>query len=287
MTPTGHTPVGVFAFKGAVTMATRDMSEKSIGYLRLLEACGRGGCPVCRHVRDESRGHLDALLYEHVTDPDTRRTLRESWGFCNWHTWMLLEVDTSLFGASILYEDLLRLAGDRLGQLEDRPRSTRLGAWFARLGARQPRPAIVERHERRPSCSLCVSAAEAERQSLLTLVRFMDDGDLQAAYASSDPLCLPHLLRAIDLTSGSPQLQQLVQRTREKWVKVRGDLESFIEKHDYRNQKAYSDADAASYMRAFEILAGAKGLFGNDLLAGRGHARNGTSDGSPRHERAS
>jgi hypothetical protein len=250
------------------------MSEKFIGYLRLIQACGHAGCPVCRHVRDESRNHLDALLYEHVTDPDTRRTLRDSWGFCNWHTWMLLEIDTSLFGASILYEDLLRLVGDRVARLDDRPKPTRLGSWWARFGARRARPAIVERYERRPACSLCVSAAETERQALLTLVTFIEDGDLQAAYAASDPICLPHLLRAIDLAAGSPQLQRLVERTREKWAKVRSDLESFIEKHDYRNHTPYTDADAASYMRAFEILAGAKSLFGNDLAAGRRRTRS-------------
>jgi hypothetical protein len=53
-------------------------------------------------------------------------------------------------------------------------------------------------------------------------------------------------------------------------------------------------------MRAFEIIAGAKGLFGNDLPAARGEARTRpasagdggppavpTGDDSPHHERAS
>jgi hypothetical protein len=217
---------------------------------------------------------------------------------------MLLDAENSLFGASILYEDLLGQAIGRFEQLEDRPRPSRLAAWFGRLGRRRSRPAIVERYEERSACVLCVSAAETEERYLLTLVKFIEDGDLQAAYNRSDALCLPHLVRAVEVTGGTRNVRRLVERTREKWRRVRKDLESFIEKHDYRNRQPYTDADAASYMRAFEIVAGAKGVFGNDLTAGRGggHGRHPAGDaahdgvgrpdinvgeGPPPHERAS
>ncbi|PYM13109.1 MAG: hypothetical protein DMD81_22110, partial [Candidatus Rokuibacteriota bacterium] len=78
------------------------MPAKFIGYFRLLEHCASPGCPVCRSVIDDTRKYLDALLYEQVTDPDTRRRLRTSWGFCNWHAWLLLDVETSLSGAAII-----------------------------------------------------------------------------------------------------------------------------------------------------------------------------------------
>jgi hypothetical protein len=245
------------------------MSEKSVGYARLVQACRQPGCPICRCVRDESHGRLDALLYEHVTDPESRRTLRQAWGFCNWHTWMLLEVDAGRFGPSILYEDLLRQACDSLATVDVTARPSRFRAWLAGIGRRTPRSRIVERHAQRSACRLCADAAAAERHHLVTLVRFIDDADLHAAYVSADAVCVPHLVRAIELTSGSPALARLIEHTREKWAKVRRDLQSFIEKHDYRNAAGYTEAEAASYTRAFEILAGARGLFGNDLAAGR------------------
>ena len=37
--------------------------EKSAGYVRLVESCAEPGCPICRCVVRESRGHLDAILY--------------------------------------------------------------------------------------------------------------------------------------------------------------------------------------------------------------------------------
>jgi hypothetical protein len=251
------------------------MRGKSSGDRRLIEACRQRGCPVCRRVRDESRSHLHALIHEHVTDVETRRELRASWGLCNWHTWMLLEVDTGVLGASILSEDLLREAIDRVAQLPDRSRRRGLATWLGRSGTAGGAPALVAAHHRRPRCPLCVTAARTERQCLLTFVKSIDDAELVAAYDASDPLCLPHLVRAIELTPGSRELRRLVERTREKWRAIRETLRSFIDKHDYRKRSAYTDAEASSYVRAFEILAGANGLFGNDLAGARHRARGG------------
>jgi hypothetical protein len=185
---------------------------------------------------------------------------------------MLLEVDAGRFGPSILYEDLLRRACDGLAPADVPARPSRFRAWrawLAGIGRRTARPRLGEPYAQRPACRLCAEAAAAERHHLVTLVRCIDDADLHAAYAAADAVCVPHLVRAIALTSGSPALARLIEHTRAKWARVRQDLQSFIEKHDYRNVAGYTDAEAASYVRAFEILAGARGLFGNDLAAAR------------------
>ena len=222
---------------------------------------------MCRCLGEESRRHLEALIAEHVTDPDTRRALRDAWGFCNWHTWMLLEIDGSPFGASILCEDLVKRAAHYLDE-PDRPRR-RFRSWLMPSRARRRRAAVVDRYERRSVCAVCLRIAESERHRLLTLVRSVGDGTLADAYDTSDGICLPHLLRAVALTEGTSEGRALVERTRDKWAAARRDLESFVEKHDYRNRAAFTDADAGSYTRAFEILTGARGAFGNDLAAAR------------------
>jgi hypothetical protein len=71
-----------------------------------------------------------------------------------------------------------------------------------------------------------VTAAETEGRYLETLVRHIGDGDVLAAYARSDGLCVPHLFAAVE-TSGYPE--------------------------------------AAAPTRAFGTLAGAKSVFGNDV----------------------
>ena len=245
------------------------MSEKFIGYFRLLDACAQRGCPACRCVRESGRLHLDALIYEQVTDADTRRRLRASWGFCNMHAWMLLEIESSYLGAGIIYEDLLGLLVRRVRRLGDRSRAVRFASWLAALGWRRGRPTIAELYRRRDLCPVCANAAEAEDQYLRTLVRFIDDPEVVLAYANSDGLCAPHVLRTIELEAGNPRVPQLLDRTLQKWEGFREDLESFVRKHDYRNKEPFTEAEAESYRRAFELLAGAPGLFGNDLHASR------------------
>ena len=239
--------------------------EKFIGYLRLVEACAAPGCPVCWCVIRESRSRLGALLYEQVTDPDTRRALRASWGFCNWHTWMLLEIEHAKFGSAIIYEELVRLAleqTERLGEAADgRPRH----GWLATLLGWTGHSTAEERYQRRPACPACVTAAETESRYLETLVRHIDDGDVLAAYTRSDGLCVPHLLAAVAASGHWPGARALVARTREKWAMLGRELESFVAKHDYRNREPYTEREATSYARAFDLLAGTKSVFGNDI----------------------
>jgi hypothetical protein len=75
-----------------------------IGFFRLVDACAKPGCPVCRCLVADARRYLGTLLYEHVNDPDTRRRLRASWGFCGWHTWMLRDLADPAFGSAIIHD---------------------------------------------------------------------------------------------------------------------------------------------------------------------------------------
>src|SRR5262245_23391486 len=171
------------------------MTEKFVGYFRLVEACAQPGCPVCRCLVDESRSYLGALLYEQVTDPETRRALRRSWGLCNWHTWLLPDVESSAFGAAILCEDLVGRAVRRLESAARGARPGGLGRWLAALTGR---PTLAERRARRPPCPACVNAAETEERYLETLAHFIVDDELRAAYSLSDGLCVPHLALALE-----------------------------------------------------------------------------------------
>jgi hypothetical protein len=240
------------------------VTRKFIGYFRLVDACVQTGCPVCRAVEEDGRRHLDAIMYEQVNDPHTRRGLGASWGFCNWHTWMLLEVPSAKSGAAIIHEDLLRGLLHRLGRLRDRVPSGPRKA-LARLFRRHRRPTIVELARRRKACPVCAWCAEAETGYLLTLLRFSDDPQFARAYAKSDGICVPHLLDAVALGAGTPGLSHLFDRTLGKWEELRKDLERFVSKHDYRNQEPFTEAEASSYRRAFEAVSGRRGVWGNDI----------------------
>jgi uncharacterized protein DUF6062 len=178
-------------------------------------------------------------------------------------------VEGSAFGAAILCEDLVTRALRRTRRLRRGSRPGAVRRWLGALLGRRHRPALVELHERRAPCPACVDAARTQARYLETLVQFIDDEAMRAAYAQSDGLCVPHVILAVEQGSEPAHVEALVARTREAWVRIGRDLAAFIGKHDHRNREPYTEAEAISRARAFEMLAGARGVFGNDPRASR------------------
>jgi hypothetical protein len=250
------------------------MSDKFIAFHRLVDACAESGCPVCRCLVDGTRRHLESLLYEHVTDPESRARLRASWGFCNWHAWMLRETSSPAFGTAILSEDLLRVIGERLARHVDapgaahRPAAPRPRSFLRRLGARLGRDValpVADAFRRRAACPACAELHDAERRYVEAALDFVDDPVFQRAYETSAGLCVPHAVRALELAAGGPAADRLLARTLPKWAEMRRDLAGFVSKHDHRNREPYTEAERTAHVRAIEALTGQLGLFPNDL----------------------
>jgi hypothetical protein len=241
------------------------LSAKFIGFFRLVDACSMPGCPVCRCLIADSHQYLEALIYEQVNDPDTRRRLRAAWGFCNQHTWMLGEISDSAFGSAIIHEDMLRVVGQRFERRGRRRGSESSSFWrrLWRLVGRHRRPLVIEIHRRRPRCPACQERIAAEQRYVHVALRFAEDLDFERAYARSEGLCVPHALQAIAMGPAGPA-EILIARTRPKWAAVRRALSDFVDKHDHQNTVPFTDADRTVSVRAFEALAGAAGVFGSD-----------------------
>ena len=249
------------------------MSDKFIAFHRLMDACAEAGCPVCRCLVDGTRRYLEALLYEHVTDPASRARLRASWGFCNWHAWMLRETSNPGFGTAILCEDLLRVIGERLARQVDEPApahrpAPRRRSFLRRLGARIGRDVampVAAAFRGRAACPACAELHDAERRYVEAALDFVDDPAFERAYEVSSGFCVPHAVRALELAAGDPAGNRLLTRTLPKWAALRRDLAGFVAKHDHRNREPYTEAESTAYVRAIEALTGQVGLFPNDL----------------------
>src|SRR4051794_26028599 len=71
--------------------------------LRALE--GQPSCPVCHLTREAVANQLDAFAYESVTDPATRKRLRDALGYCAAHGQLwLAQYDT--LATAIIYDDV-------------------------------------------------------------------------------------------------------------------------------------------------------------------------------------
>ena len=241
-------------------------SAKFISFFRFIDACGGPGCPVCRCLLADTRQYLDSFLYEQVNDPETRSRLRASWGFCNWHAWMLKEASDPAFGSAILYEDLVRGAIRRFERLAGREvgATRRFIGWLRALVGRRRLPLLVELYRRRPQCPACGQAADSEERYIDAAVRWVDDPQFDRAYRKSEGLCVPHALHALEVDRGRGAAGLLLSRTLPKWTELRKDLEGFVSKHDYRNRESFTEGEGTAYVRAFEVLTGTPGLFPSD-----------------------
>jgi len=229
---------------------------------RLLEACARPGCPVCRCLGEDSARHLAALLHEHVTDPEVRTALRASRGLCNWHAGMLQSLPNAAFGAAIVAADLL---GRERGRALALTRSgagggTRLGALGRWLGRR---PAAGDTARRPGRCLVCEGVHSAERRHLEGLVRLVGDPRFADAFAQGDGVCAPHLGLLVEQEGAGPAVARLVALAGERWQRLQAALERFIAKHDYRARTPATEEEARAWRIALEMLAGAPGVFGN------------------------
>jgi hypothetical protein len=253
------------AGRAHVTEMADRRESKFIGFFRLVDACDGAGCPICRCLVADARHYLERLLYELVTDPGTRRQLRASWGFCNWHASLLRETPDPAFGSAILSEDLLRLVMERFERRSSPgPGGRGIPGWLARLGWRGREPIVVRLYRRRRTCPGCRQLALSEAGYVRTMIQFIDDPELDRAYWRSQGLCVPHALGVLEAGAGGAGALRVLSRTLEKWAGLRRDLQGFVAKHDHRNRRPFTEAEADAHLRALETLTGAAGLFGRD-----------------------
>lgn len=236
------------------------------GYFRLVDACARPGCPICRCLDEDSARYLDGLLYEHVNDPATRARLHAAHGFCAWHANALAAARDGGLGAAILAGDLLARAAARAreaaGHLDrDRARP----AWLRRLGHRWLRPvrALLDRGP--AGCPACAVLRAAEQRYLAIALRFAGDPEYERALDRSDGFCVPHAARLVTVDPRAPALPRVLERCATTWERLRRTVESFCTKHDYRNQDPITETEARAWRLALELLGGSVGVFGSDL----------------------
>lgn len=247
---------------GARAPARAPVSQN--GHHRLVDACARPGCPVCGCLRDVARRHLAALLAEHVTDPLSRARLAEAWGFCAVHAAALREMPEVALGTAIVYQGLVERACRWLDEAA-RTAGTSDGrrGWRALVG--RPRRTRGDSRPRRERCPVCVELVAAEANHLDALLGGLEGAELEAAYAASDGLCLPHLELALARARGCPGAARLVALAREKLRALADDLRRFVDKHDYRVRPDFTEREAAAWQRALALVPGRVELFGPEM----------------------
>lgn len=230
----------------------RDMAS-----FRVLEALGEGGCPLCALRAAAVDRYLDSLLYEQVNDPDLRRALDRSRGFCREHALLLVRLGDSL-GIAILYKDQVARALDAVRQARRTVSSGPRGLRWLPNGTRSEGPEVVLSRLLAPEgpCPACQVAREAEERYLSALLEHLESPEVRAGIERSSFLCLPHLQAALHLAGDPDRAQAVLEIAEEKLVRLHEELAELIRKRDYRFAHEPKGEEQTAWFRAVWHLVG-------------------------------
>src|SRR2546421_9671330 len=155
--------------------------QSSWDYQRLSEACAKAGCILCRLAWEDAQRYLEAWKYEMFTNIDVREELRRSQGFCNDHTWQLVQMGASIQLAQA-YRDILSDAKEQL----EKEKSIRRQRWFEPKRSHTP-------------CPACRQKTETEARLISTLREALIDPSFYIQCSASSGLCLNHFRLACEL----------------------------------------------------------------------------------------
>ncbi|MFN2136942.1 MAG: DUF6062 family protein [Candidatus Promineifilaceae bacterium] len=237
----------------------------NFSYFELIDACQEPGCPLCRLGHRAARRHLANLIYDGVNDVPLRATLRNSYGYCYEHAWMLPAAGESApLGIAILHRDVLNTLRKRLTQMSTGEEQTSsLKARFGRLfKSTEPAQDPAESRYLTPleSCPACVQRRESELLAYASLLEALgkEDGQMQAALLASDGLCLNHLRQALDAAPNQEAIDALIQTAQSQLDDLIRDLDEFIRKNDHRfRSEKISSSEGESWRRALQRVSGA------------------------------
>lgn len=238
----------------------------NFSYFELLDACKEPGCPICRLGHRSAKRHLDSVIYAGVNDTPLRATLRDSYGYCHEHAWLLPESgDSAPLGIAIIHRDILNTLRARLNEESfGKERRTSLRDAFASALGSPGGTADLAAARCLPAkaiCPACERRDEAEGMAFQSLLEALAKGDqaMQSALASADGLCIPHLRQALDGAENLQSFETIVATSRAQLSALIKDLDEFIRKSDHRfRDEKISMEEGESWRRALQRASGSQ-----------------------------
>ena len=223
-----------------------------------IEACQEPGCPVCRMEQHSVEHYLDNQCYENVNDPAFRDHLRRSLGFCKDHAWLAANEHLGdALGFALIYRDVIATALERLDK-EGPFSSQKRAGWLKRIPDQVS--ALVYRSvyafTPQKHCPVCQKRDESVALVVSSLVKELENPEVEAALRFSGGVCLPHLRMCLKEVQDVASLEKLIAIHRAKLEKLHDELSELIRKSDYRFAREGFGEEGDSWLRAVELVAG-------------------------------
>jgi Family of unknown function (DUF6062) len=231
-------------------------TDYSRTYYDLLEALPKPDCVVCRLVDEAVRQHIDMFVYENITNLARREEIRLAHGYCSIHTTIFMNGYGRLLSLATVEQDILNDVQRRINHATSNPAKggSLVGALLHTL-RNAIRGALLPS---RP-CPLCDYERSHEKVILGTLIQFIDDPAMAAAFESAGLLCLPHYyvalgMRGIPGISG--KLDKVIAREQQGLKQLKADVDEYVRKRNtlYQDEEMIQEADAPT--RAAKVIGG-------------------------------
>ncbi|HSV85441.1 MAG TPA: DUF6062 family protein [Levilinea sp.] len=223
----------------------------ALSVAKLVDAMKLQGCPVCRRAWQASSDSMEIFLWENVNDPRIRGEINAAYGFCDYHTRLLVSRELSnsgvVLGVNIIYELLGRIVAEELKKALLRGQVAGFLGRLLKKGARQANRILPGRD----ICPACKLTHQVVVNTLFTLFESLEKGvvDLREAYLESDRLCFDHLhwglkqYAADHIVASRFLIDDAVQRL----GNMSADMRGYIRKSnwEYREEKMTPDENDA------------------------------------------
>jgi hypothetical protein len=234
--------------------------------IHLDEALRHRGCPLCYLGSLDVLRYLWYLLYEYVTSPATHDRLERSWGFCHEHAWLVQEMNWRQDQDGTSTANLCEWQIDRFRTILQRHlvryRPSTTASRLFRRRIQKPRLAQAVLADLAPveECPACVVRHGSEQATIRTLVELLRDRqELRALYQQSFGLCFPHFKTFLEAAQAEEEvLAFIIAVQSDKLTQLSSELGEYLRKHDYRFSHEPYGEERDSFIRATEILVGAK-----------------------------
>jgi hypothetical protein len=225
-------------------------AKRGISWVRLEEALGGTGCPVCTQIERTEKHYLEGLLSEYVLDVGVRKKLHRQHGLCTRHGKLALMAEVSLGSDGLhlatMFETVLEENIALLGQ-----QGKLIEEIAAETNRRKKRRNI--RSVDSSTCFECDFLKNIEEITLHNLLYLSNDDELIAEYKNSKTLiCFRHIQMLVKEKVSA----RLLYASMEKVNKVKSDVSNFIMKHDYQSAHDYTRDELDSYLDAVNFFSG-------------------------------
>lgn len=202
-------------------------------------------CPFCHLERDAEQRAIRFALGPSASymEPEIRAKTTQL-GFCREHYKKMYDFSNPLGSALIMQSHLAEILEEFESQRESQPLPGKRSL-FSRKSAGTDLPLAVWARKRGSSCFLCDSVEQTMERYFATFFYLLPEPEFRSRVENANGFCMCHFARLLETAQDKLPNKYtdwfytaVVGGMEENLRRVKGDLDWFVAKHDYRNAGA-------------------------------------------------